>query len=140
MPESEIIKAIETTRQTAATRQIDAAIHHFKNGEYECAITLAAAAEGMLPTTEHPHVFTLMKDSPNFKEADFNCFINWLKHPNEPDQTLIPDFEVVMVIIRAISKMIATYETGSNDMKEFCRWAFAQGHIPMPKNTDFTPR
>lgn len=35
-----------STRMLSAQRQISAAIRHFLQGELECAITLAAAAEG----------------------------------------------------------------------------------------------
>ena len=37
-------------------RQIHCAIEHLKEGHYEAAITLAAAAEGMLPETEARHL------------------------------------------------------------------------------------
>ncbi len=40
---------IKTTRKLAAQRQIDAAIAHLHEAELECAVTLAAAAEGLLP-------------------------------------------------------------------------------------------
>jgi hypothetical protein len=36
-------------------RQIHAAIEHLHRGDFECAITLAAAGEGMLPPTEEPY-------------------------------------------------------------------------------------
>jgi hypothetical protein len=39
----------ETTRQLAALYQITAAIKHFYDGDLECAVTLASAAEGVLP-------------------------------------------------------------------------------------------
>ena len=40
---------IKTTRKLGAQRQIDAAIAHLHEAELECAVTLAAAAEGLLP-------------------------------------------------------------------------------------------
>jgi hypothetical protein len=67
-------KLIRTTKQLAATRQIQAAIKHFRNDDYECAITLAAAAEGLLPPTGYPHMFSVLKDSPFFEKGDINLF------------------------------------------------------------------
>ena len=60
--EPEIRPEIETTKQLAALRQITAAIEHLHKREYECAITLAAAAEGLLPPTDEPHIFSDLKE------------------------------------------------------------------------------
>ena len=38
---------IETSKRLSAERQIHAAIDHFHRNEFECAMTLAAAAEGV---------------------------------------------------------------------------------------------
>jgi hypothetical protein len=38
-------RVVHTTRQLAAQRQIHAAIKHFRDGNFECAITLCSAAE-----------------------------------------------------------------------------------------------
>ena len=42
----------ETTRQLASLYQINGALEHFHEHEFECAITLASAAEGVLPDAE----------------------------------------------------------------------------------------
>jgi hypothetical protein len=84
------------------------------------------------PSRENRMFFTALKASPFFKEVDFNRPINWLKHPDGKDEILLTEFEVTMVIIRAISKFFATNDTGSNQMRDFCRWAFARGHLPPP--------
>ena len=47
----------KVTKKEAALRQINASIKHLYNGEYECAATLAGAAEGMLPNTNSPFLF-----------------------------------------------------------------------------------
>ncbi len=127
-------KIIKTTKKLAATRQIQAAIVHFWKDDYECAITLAAAAEGLLPPTDEPHIFSLLKASPLFEKGDYNLFINWLKHPAEPNEAHIPEFETAIIIMRAISKLIAIYKDGTDDMREFGRWVFKVGHLPMPKD------
>jgi hypothetical protein len=42
----------ELTRQIASVLQINAALEHFHKYKFECAITLASAAEGILPNRE----------------------------------------------------------------------------------------
>jgi hypothetical protein len=44
--------AIDTDIQLAPMRQIHCAIEHIRRGDFECAITLGAAGEGMLPNAE----------------------------------------------------------------------------------------
>jgi hypothetical protein len=132
-------KYIETTKQLAALKQLHAVIWLFQKDEFECAITLAAAAEGLLPPVEGAHLFQALKSSKEVKETNYNLFINWLKHPNitipgcEIDSALIPEFEVVIIIVRAISKFRAVYKTGSPVMADFIKWAFENGHLPTPK-------
>jgi hypothetical protein len=131
-------KIVPTTKQLAATRQIQAAIAHFWKDEYECAITLAAAAEGLLPPANEPHIFSVLQASPTFKGADYNRFIVWLKHPTEPNEAHIAEFEAAIIIMRAISKLIAVYHDGTEDMRAFGRWCFDVGHLPLPK--DWPPK
>lgn len=124
---------VETSKQLAALEQIHAAIWHCRNEAFECAVTLAAAAEGLLPTTGDPHLFQLLVNGPIARsDFDYNAMINWLKHPTGPDENIIPEFEVAIVIVRAISKFNAIYSTGSPAMRDFVRWTFQQGHIPEP--------
>lgn len=126
-------KCIETTKELAAKRQIHAAILLFRTrDEFECAITLAAAAEGLLPETDELHIFKVLKDSPDFKGLDINRFINWLKHPEGPNAAKISEFEVTLIIIRAISKFAAIYKKQSGLMSDFVKWAFEKGHLPVP--------
>jgi hypothetical protein len=127
-------KYVETSKQLAALQQIHAAILHCKNEAFECAITLAASAEGLLPSTTERHLFQLLKNSPVARsDFDYNSVINWLKHPVGPDDNAIPEFEVAIIIVRAISKFIATYRRGSPAMRSFVRWTFEQGHLPLPE-------
>jgi hypothetical protein len=127
-------KYVETSKQLAALEQIHAAIWHCRNERFECAITLAAAAEGLLPTTTEPHLFQLLINSPLARnDFDYNSIINWLKHPVPPDDHVIPEFEVAIIIVRAISKFNAIYQNGSPAMRDFVRWTFEQGHLPLPE-------
>jgi len=71
---------------------------------------------------------------------DPNEVINWLKHSALPYEWEISEFEAVITIIRAISKLIAVGKTLKSkmamhfpdDIKMFARWAFEQDHLPMP--------
>ena len=53
---------IETNIHSASMRQIHAAIAHLHSGDFECAITLAAAGEEMLPETDKPHFHQKIKE------------------------------------------------------------------------------
>jgi hypothetical protein len=124
---------VETNKQLTAISQIHYALLMFRQNELECAITLAAAAEGVIYPTEEPHLFTVLKNSPlSRKEFDYNRTINWLKHPMAPDDFDIWEFEAAIIIVRAISKFFTVYRTGSPAMKSFVRWTFEQGHLPIP--------
>jgi hypothetical protein len=98
-----------STRKLSAQRQISAAIRHFLKGELECAITLAAAAEGQLPDTPDPYLLKGLVRVVPFAEFNHNLVINWLKHHKEPDEVNIPRYEAIMVISRSISKFVAVY-------------------------------
>lgn len=123
---------VETDKRSAAQRQIHAAIEQWRNEEFECAITLAAAAEGLLPATDMPHMFKTLKESPVFRAYDFNDVINWMKHSIEPQERRILEIEVAFVIVRAISKFRAVYGERSKQMEEFTAWTYKMGGIAPP--------
>jgi hypothetical protein len=118
-------KKIETTKRLAAQRQIHGAIEHFNKSEFECAITLAGAGEGILPPTENPHLFTKLKAwfatlAPQTEgENNPNAFITWLKHPGGGDTATITDLEAVVAITRAISKFAAVHSGVTQRMRGF---------------------
>jgi hypothetical protein len=119
-------RSIDTSIQLASMRQIHRAIEHIERGDYECAITLAGAAEGMLPKTNDPtfrHKIgemakALPKDEqiPDGQKALWqpNDFINWLKHGEvngeRYDSATIPDDEWMTTVYRAINKFAKFYE------------------------------
>jgi hypothetical protein len=134
----EIRPEFETTKQFAALRQITAAIEHLHKREYECAITLGAAAEGLLPRTDEPHIFLDLKEylaPEEFKCLDFNVVVNWLKHykPQDPDPFSIPEAEGVDLIMRAITKFIAVYHQSTKQMEAFMEWASTHYGYPEPR-------
>ncbi len=112
-----------TNKMLAALSQIHASMVCFHRDEFECAVTLAGAAEGVIPNVTHPHMFALLRDSPDF-EGKINLYINWTKHPENygHEEIAISEFEVEMTIFRAISKFIAAYDgSGSPAMRSFVK-------------------
>jgi hypothetical protein len=117
-------------------RQIHCAIEHAERGDYECAITLAGAAEGMLPDTDEPHFRQKVKalsKSPEIQAEGGatgpNDYINWLKHGRckkdgpRIEAVAIPAEESIAVIWRAITKYNVTYDDFSPQMLSFAKWA-----------------
>lgn len=121
---------VETTKQLSSLRQTKAAIAHLHKNELECAITLAAAAEGQLPETTVEHLFRLLRRMA--PQDDFNLVINWLKHSTGSEKATISEFEAVLTIARAIQKFVAVYKASCAEFKQFSDWAVAHGHLPSP--------
>ncbi len=129
---------IEANVKFASMRQINAAIERMHRGDYECAITLAGAAEGMLaePETEYfrNKVKALAKSFPKgVRGAGPNDCINWLNHATlEPggervETATITLLEVIVTIWRAIPKFQAIFGASDADrtpqMIGFENWA-----------------
>jgi len=125
-------REIESTVRLASLRQIHAAIDHLHKSEFESAITLASAAEGVLPETDQPHLFpklqALIASLPEEAEGarGINDFTNWTKHGGKYEKAKIPELEVITTIARAVSKFVAVYGEQSSQMKEFLHWAIAR--------------
>jgi hypothetical protein len=117
------------TKKEAVLRQINAAIQHFEKKEYECAITLAGAAEGQLATEEgSKHLFGELKVRvpPEFKnEKDWVNWLNatrdWLKHetPQWGDEWEIEEYGAAIMILRAVTKFQWAYRQGTKRMQGF---------------------
>jgi hypothetical protein len=120
---------IETTIERAASRQIYLAITLLHRSEFEAAITLAAAAEGMLPEPDKPYLFpklkawaeTLPKEDAGAK--GLNDFAVWLKHGevrhDKHAKAIVSELEAITMITRAISKFLAVYGGIAPQMAEF---------------------
>jgi hypothetical protein len=126
---------IDTHIRLASMRQIHSAIEHLYRGDYECAITLAGAAEGILPETWKPHFRQKVKElskSLEIKEEGgaigSNDYINWLKHGTlvkkgpRFETATIPAEESVVTVWRAVTKYNAVYDDLSPQMLSFMRW------------------
>jgi hypothetical protein len=121
---------IETNKKWASLRQIRAAIGHFEQKQYECAMTLAGAGESILPDNPLMHLFNVLKGK--FTGKELNLFRNWLKHASGPDTMTIDELEVVVAISRAIQKFVATYAESHPDLEKFSQWALDAGYIKTP--------
>jgi tRNA threonylcarbamoyladenosine modification (KEOPS) complex Cgi121 subunit len=102
---------IETCCHYASMRQIHAAIEHWRRGDFECAITLAGAAERMLPEIDEPQ-YRELQDVARVNEVS-----NWLIHgtsrngakSERTDIIVIEEFDTVVAIHRAILKFEAVF-------------------------------
>jgi|SRR5262249_2173950 len=121
---------VKTTKKLSAPRQICAAIEHFHKKDYECAITLAGAAEGQVKEKKKNHLFRLILKS--FSSDEANAYIHWLKHPSGPDKAEITEQEVVITIIRAIQKFVSTYGESHARFETFSEWCIANGYTKKP--------
>lgn len=121
---------IRTTKQISAYRQIVAAIEHLHRKDYECAITLAGAAEGQIPEKTTTHLFRLILKK--FSSDEANAYIHWLKHQSGPNGAEITEQEVVITIVRAIQKYVGAYETNHPHFETFSEWCIANRYTKKP--------
>jgi histidyl-tRNA synthetase len=125
-------KVFETDVRAASLAQIHAAIERIQQSDFVSAIALGSAAEGILPETDKPYLFTKLQEwrkllpSDVGGAADLNDFNNWVKHgknDKRPEKAVISELEVMISIQRAISKFAAIYNEQSPQMKAFSEWA-----------------
>jgi hypothetical protein len=122
-------------------------LDHHDKGDFECAITLAGAAEGMLPDTDKPHFRQKVKAlsaAPEIRAEGGaigpNDYINWLKHGQiqkegeRVEKAQITELEVVAVIWRAITKFQVSYNNVTPQMVAFADWAKA--HLQKDKKVN----
>ena len=143
MPE---VKGRRITKKEAAVRQINAAIRHLYNEDYECAVTLAGAAEGMLPDTDEArYIFKELagvETPPEFKDqrdwiAWLNAARDWLKHttPHRGDEWNLTEMDVVIMVLRAVSTFQWTYHQSTLRFEDFYKWCHERGY-PAPKREE----
>jgi hypothetical protein len=115
---------LKLTRVEAMTRQIETAIAALQRGDYDVAVTLAGAAEGMIQR-DGPHMFAYLRDSPRvqgkFSKKDWITTINrelyWLKHGGQNEME-IECADAAFMIARAATKL----EKWTPKMEEFRVW------------------
>jgi hypothetical protein len=116
---------LKLTLTEGATRQVDAAIDALERGDFDVALTLAGAAEGMIKR-EGLHLFSFLRDSARAKAAyaepkDWISGLNqerdWLKHGGDGEMQ-IECFDAALMIARAASKL----EVWTPKMEGFRAW------------------
>jgi hypothetical protein len=129
---------IKTTKKLSAMRQMLAAIRMLESVDYECAITLAGAAEGqidekLISGVSGPHLFRVLRSV--WAKEPMNEDITWMKHSSGHDEREVTQFHAVLIIARAIQKYVAAYKETHVRFEEFSVWAVAKGHMPRPLTT-----
>ena len=104
-------RVLTVSKSEAATRQVAAAIEALVRGDFDIAITLAGAAEGMFERTGM-HLFAFLRDHSKVKGVPQKEWIDhlnrehyWLKHHSGPDSLQIERADAVFMIVRAASKL-----------------------------------
>lgn len=125
---------IQTTKKLSAMKQIDAAIAHFRSGDFECAVTLALAAEGQLPETGSMDLYKAIKQHlPGKTEIDIlNDLRNWLKHPSGDNSREVSEFEIAIALLRATSRYFAMFKEKTTAMDEFILWSVSKDLLRRP--------
>ena len=118
--------SLKISKAEGASRQVEEAIKALERGDFDIAVTLAGAAEGMLKRSGH-HLWSFMLQSPKAAAFDkrkliefLNAERDWLKHPT-PSAGATKTFtraHAAIMIVRAMSKL----ETWSPRMNRFKRW------------------
>lgn len=134
---------IKTTKKLSALRQILMAIKCMDSIDYECAITLAGAAENqidekLIPAETPVFLFRVLRSK--FVAKPVNEDIVWMKHPSGDDSREVTQFNTVLTIARAIHKYVAAYQETHVKFEEFSAWAVSRGHIPRPLTEQMPPK
>jgi hypothetical protein len=112
-----------------ATRQIDEAIKAIERGDFDIAITLAGAAEGMFDSTGEDLWAAMHKGAQDAaiprKDLldDLNNARTWLRHPGGSDRYEFDSYLAVEMILRAASKIKRASWTPR--MNDFADWLAA---------------
>lgn len=116
------------TKEMAAMRQTHFAILAHEAGNLDAAVTLAGAADGLLPELPTQEIFSRLRDDPKalaeHNKKDWVQILNyerdWLKHPtpNLSTDITITSLDAGFMIIRAMSKL----PKWSEKMIEFKEW------------------
>jgi hypothetical protein len=132
LPESpfqiDIGASTSLTLHEAASRQVDAAIDALQAGDFDVALTLAGAAEGMIERKTGHYMFGWLKQHPRamerFKQKEWISILNterdWLKHGGQRAMQICCA-DAAFMIARAASKL----EEWTPKMVAFKIWLLA---------------
>ncbi len=129
MPFNPPAEPLQVTKLDAAMRQTAAAIDAFERGAFDIAITLAGAAEGMLPEIEAQPLWRTLRDHPGLPEEierkswiwALNSERDWLKHSTTDlgEEIEITRYTASLMLLRALAKL----PRWTPRMIEFKDWA-----------------
>lgn len=134
------------TKKQASLRQLHAAIDHLRDGEYECAITLAGAAEGQLAGVRKVDFWSVLKfvateGQPNLKAviSELNETRDWLKHPTPQldDSRYLHMDEAWIACLRAAMQFVSVFEQQSPKMNRFFKLAEKKGFYPRGNRREY---
>ena len=136
------------TKKQASLRQLHAAIDHLRDRDYECAITLAGAAEGQLAGRSKIDFWKILKIVASEGRADFKTVISemnetrdWLKHPSpqlgEPRYLHVD--EAWIACLRAAMQFVSVFKQQSSKMDGFFKRAEQKGFIADGTRPTFPP-
>ena len=120
--------SLSLTLHEAASRQVDAAIDALKAGDYDVALTLPGAAEGLIERKTGHYMFGWLKQHPRAMErfdqkqwiGILNSERDWLKHDGQPAMQICCA-DAAFMIARAASKL----EDWTPKMVAFKIWLLA---------------
>jgi hypothetical protein len=119
---------ITLSKEDACRRQIGEAINALKRGDFDTAITLAGAAEGMFSNRKGSDIISGLAEYPRAREhftkpewiAILNMERDWLKHPT---MDLGAEMEFTqMVAAHMIARAASKLQNWTPIMKEFKDW------------------
>lgn len=117
------------TKEKSAAEHIDTAIALFEDKKFAAAITLSLAAEDSLPEKKEIHLLSKTKalaKERGLSEKELvdalNHTRNWLKHDKLARRIRIDLDEVIIALLRGITKYYSVYISITPKMGAFIRW------------------
>jgi hypothetical protein len=120
-------QSLTISKSQGASRQVEEAVHALERGDFDIAVTLAGAAEGMMGDRNGMREYMLTHS----RAADYfqnerelgdalNEQVNWLKHPTPAasDTLMLTRADAVRMIMRAMTKL----DAWTPQMQQFRDW------------------
>jgi hypothetical protein len=119
-------RSLTIGKSQGASRQVEVALEALQRGDFDIAVTLAGAAEGMLADRSgmreymltHPKIADYFENAKELSVA-LNEQINWLKHSTPGRASaMFTRADAVLVIMRAMTKL----DAWTPPMQQFRDW------------------